>query len=351
MTDEPQLKSQVLLTAARLNFSLTRKYINESTLLFAGLALGVLSFCFFRVRVVGKLDTAQFQQIMDLLPKDWRKFATVDFDWLVSYLGRTSFTLDEPMLVLLISAWAIVRGSDVVSGELGRGTMEMFLAQPISRTRVFVHHAVCTTVGALALVMVAWLGMAIGVWTTNVEETRYPEIMGVPITFVSSKAAVVAEVFGVPAQFLQPKTTLVPMASQVDATMFLPGLVNLFALGFFLGGVSALVSALDSWRWRTLGILSAFYFANAGIKILGMSMEDRPWVVYCSFFGLYTPANAVELAQYNWLNAFQWLRYDDVGNVACSGPLLNNFVLLALGLTCYLIGNRVFRDRDLPAPT
>ena len=129
---------------SQVNFALLRKYINESTLLFIGLVLGVLSFCYFRVRVVGKLDTAQFQQIMDLLPKDWRKFSSVDFDWLVSYLGRTSFTLDEPMLVLLISAWAIVRGSDVVSGELGRGTMEMFLAQPISRTRVFLHHAAYT---------------------------------------------------------------------------------------------------------------------------------------------------------------------------------------------------------------
>ena len=336
---------------SQVNFALLRKYINESTLLFVGLVLGVLSFCYFRVRVVGKLDTAQFQQIMDLLPKDWRKFSSVDFDWLVSYLGRTSFTLDEPMLVLLISAWAIVRGSDVVSGELGRGTMEMFLAQPISRTRVFLHHAAYTIIGLVVLVLVAWLGMSIGLWTTNVEETRYPEILGVPITFVGPKTAVVAELFGIPAESLQPKMTEVPMSSEVDAIMFLPGLVNLFSLGFFLSAFSAMVSSMDSFRWRTLGILSAFYFANAGIKILGMSMEESPWVVYCSIFGLYSPASSVELAQYNLLDALQWIRYDDAGAIVSSGPLLNNMVLIGLGVVCYTIGTRVFQKRDLPAPT
>ena len=336
---------------SQLNFSLLRKYVNESTLLFVGLVLGVLSFCYFRVRVVGKLDTAQFQQIMDLLPKDWRKFSSVDFDWLVSYLGRTSFTLDEPMLVLLVSAWAIVRGSDVVSGELGRGTMEMFLAQPISRTRVFVHHAMYTVIGVVVLVLVAWLGMSIGLWTTNVEETRYPEIMGVPITFVGPKTAVVAELFGLPADFLQPKMTEIPMSSEVDAIMFVPGLVNLFSLGFFLSAFSALVSSMDSFRWRTLGILSAFYFANAGIKILGMSLDESPWVVYCSIFGLYSPASSIELAQHNLVDALQWMRYDDAGDFVSSGPLLNNLVLIGLGVVCYVIGTRVFQKRDLPAPT
>ena len=343
--------TQTQQNLSKLNFSLLRKYVNESMLLFVGLVLGVLSFCYFRVRVVGKLDTAQFQQIMDLLPKDWRKFAEVDFDWLVSYLGRTSFTLDEPMLVLLVSAWAIVRGSDVVSGELGRGTMEMFLAQPISRTRVFLHHAMFTVIGLFVLVLVAWLGMSIGLWTTSVEETRYPEVMGVPITFVGPKTAVVAEMFGIPAEYLQPKMTEIPMSSEVDAVMFLPGLVNLFSLGFFLSGFSALVSSMDSFRWRTLGILSAFYFANAGIKILGMSMEESPWVEYCSIFGLYSPASAVEMAQYNMFDALQWFRYDDVGAIVSSGPLMNNVLLIGLGVICYAVGTRVFKKRDLPAPT
>ena len=289
-------------------------------------------FCLFRVRVVGKLDTSQFQQIMDLLPRDWRKFASVDFDWLVSYLGRTSFTLDEPMLVLLISVWAIARGSDVVSGELSRGTMEMFLAQPISRKRVFGVHAFWTIVGLAALVFTAWFGMAVGIWTTVVEESRYPEVFGVPLTFA------------------EPTTVEVAMASQVDPIMFLPGIVNLFALGFFFSAFSAMVSAFDSFRWRTLGVLCSFYFANAGIKILGMSMEDSPWVAQLSVFGFYSPANAIAVVQQDIGNLWQWFQYDDEGTFRRTGPLLNNLVLISHGAIAYWAGAWRFHGRDLPAP-
>lgn len=315
-----------------MNLALTKKYFHESAILFIGLMIGVFTFCFFRVRVVGKLDTSQFQQIMDLLPKDWRKFADVDFDWLVSYLGRTSFTLDEPMLVLLVSAWAIVRGSDVVSGELSRGTMEMFLAQPISRRRVYLTHAFWTVVGLVALVLMSWLGMAVGVWTTMVEETRYPEIFGIPLTFV------------------EPTMTEVAMSTQVSPGMFIPGLINLFALGLFLAAASALVSSFDSFRWRTLGIMSAFYFANAGIKILGMSMEEDRWVTNLSIFGFYSPANAIAEFQKHWTSALALFQYNAAGEVLRSGALLNNAVLMGLAVAAYAIGTRRFHRRDLPAP-
>ena len=79
--------------------ALRRKYFSESWLLWSALAIGCSIFCWVRVHVVGEFDTSQFRQIIDLLPKDWRKFASVDFDWLVSYLGRTALTLDEPMSV------------------------------------------------------------------------------------------------------------------------------------------------------------------------------------------------------------------------------------------------------------
>jgi ABC-2 type transport system permease protein len=65
---------------------LWKKYFAESILLLAALGIAVVAFGWFRVWIVGELDTAQFRQIIDLLPKDWGKFATVDFDWLVSYL-------------------------------------------------------------------------------------------------------------------------------------------------------------------------------------------------------------------------------------------------------------------------
>ena len=47
--------------------------------------------------------------------------------------------------------FAIARGSDVVSGELGRGTLEMLLAQPVSRLQVLYTQAAVTLVCLLLL--------------------------------------------------------------------------------------------------------------------------------------------------------------------------------------------------------
>ena len=99
-----------------MNRALWKKNLHDCMVLFVGIGFLVAAFAWFRVKIVGKLDTGRFKQIVDLLPDDWQRFASVEFDWMVSYLGRTATTLDEPMLILLISIWAVVRGSDVVSG-------------------------------------------------------------------------------------------------------------------------------------------------------------------------------------------------------------------------------------------
>jgi ABC-2 type transport system permease protein len=317
---------------------LTKKYITEGLLLFLGLALGILIFSWFRVWIVGELDTAQFRQIIDLLPKNWRKFASVDFDWLVSYLGRTSLTLDEPMLIILVSAWGLVRGSDVVSGELSRGTMEMLLSQPVSRKRVYLQHAMLTNLFLLMLVLICWFGMTLGVWTTSVEETTYPAIR-IPVIDYS-----------IPLSFLPPKKETIQMSSVVTGWMYLPGVVNLFAVGFCFAGFAAFCSACDRYRWRTLGVVAVFFFGNAGLKILGMGSKRLEWVENFSLFGMYHPASAIERAQAQPGSYFWIYEYTNGGNATRFGCMTNCLLLVAIGVTLYWIGLKIFVKRDLPAP-
>lgn len=318
-----------------LKRALRRKYFAESWLLWSAISIGIAIFCWVRVRVVGEFDTSQFRQIVDLLPKDWRKFSSVDFDWLVSYLGRTALTLDEPMLLMLICSWVMVRGSDVVSGELGRGTMEVLLAQPISRARVWWTHALWTCVGMIGLVAVTWLFMAIGVWTTSVEETSYMSLnLGVT---------------QLPLTFAEPVTKTVEMSDRINPNMFLPGIMNLFSLCFMLGGFAAWCSALDRFRWRTLGIVAGFYFLQGGMKVLAMASESWSWIRFATVFGYYGPANAVEAAQQDWLRCFELFRTGAQAQFL-PGPLLNNTVLIGLGVLFYLWGAKIFQQRDLPAP-
>lgn len=317
---------------------LFKKYLNESWLLFVALALGVFAFGWFRVWIVGELDTAQFRQIIDLLPKDWRKFASVDFDWLVSYLGRTSTGFDEPMLISLVCGWALIRGSDVVSGELGRGTMEMLLAQPVSRRSVFLRHAFYTILGLVGLVLVLWLGMAIGVWTASVKETTYPALR-IPIVDYS-----------IPLRFLKPSTETSAMADYVNPIMFFPGVANLFCVGVFFAGFASLCSSMDRYRWRSIGIVVGFYFANAGMKVVGMGSERFDWVENCCIFGLYHPAGSIERFQAVPESMLWFFRYQPNGEIASLGWLANCLIPLALAGAMYWIGLRIFERRDLPAP-
>ena len=242
------------------------------------------------------------------------------------------------MLVMFITGWAMVRGSDVVSGELSRGTMEMLLSQPVSRRNVYVTHAFWTTLLLLLLILLAWASMSFGIWTTSVEESTYPEIR-IPIID-----------YRIPLSFLAPQTQTIAMASEVNPFLFLPGLVNLFCLGFFFGGFAAFCSACDRYRWRTLGIVVAFYFANAGIKLLGMASETFSWAVNCSVFGFYSPASAIERTQRHAWSPSWIFEYDQEGNAVGAGTLSNCLVLFALGMLFYVWGCYVFKHRDLPAP-
>ena len=189
------------------------------------------------------------------------------------------------MLILLMAAWAMIRGSDVVSGELSRGTMEMLLAQPICRREVYMQHAKYTVLGLLLLSLVLWLGMASGVWTASVKESTYPFIQ-IPVIG-----------YRIPLQFLEPTVEEHRLTEYVNPAMYLPGILNLFSVSVFFAGFAAMCSAFDRYRWRSLGLLAAFFFVNASLKIVGKGSDRFSWMENTCVFGLYHPAGAIERFQ------------------------------------------------------
>ena len=50
-----------------MNRALLNKYVRESLLLWIAVAIGLFAFAWFRVWVVGEVDTARFKQILELL--------------------------------------------------------------------------------------------------------------------------------------------------------------------------------------------------------------------------------------------------------------------------------------------
>src|SRR5436190_13293652 len=134
------------------------------------MSLLLFAFCWLWVFIVSRLQTSQFAAIVEQVWDQFKDVYPVPLDQLLSYTGRLAVVYNEPIIVFGVSIFAIARGSDVVSGELGRGTLEMLLAQPVSRLQVLYTQA-AVTVGGIGLLCVLTLaGTAAGIYTIKVKE-------------------------------------------------------------------------------------------------------------------------------------------------------------------------------------
>lgn len=318
-------------------WTLLRKSIHDAKWLLAGCGLAMFAFCWLRVWVVSIVDTSRFEAILNLIPGDWQRFTPVEFSWLITHVGRISLAYDELIVVMCVSIWAIARGSDCVSGELGRGTLEMLLAQPLGRLKFLSTHAAVTIAGTGLLASAAWAGTFAGIQATTVKEyktatIRVPLIEG-----------------GVPLPFAERRLVHVPMAERVDHRLFWPASLNLFALGCMLSGFSTAVSSWDRYRWRTLGIVVGVYIVELIIKIAGLAADDLSWLLYFSIFTAYEPEAFVQVADTTPQFAWSLFTQSEAGQREY-GPLWYDSVLGSVAAGCYLIAAVVFVRRDLPAP-
>ena len=163
-------------------------------------------------------------------------------------------------------------------------------AQPVRRQAVYVTQALATTAAAAVLCLV----LLAAVWT--------------------------AVRFG-------------PWAGKVEPSRFVPAALNVFGLMVCIGGIAACVSAADSYRWRTIGILCGFYVFSILAKLVGRMSGRFGWVGWLSVLNAYEPQRLVSGTPEAW----QML-------------LLYDGVLLGIGLVAYGIGLAIFSRRDLPAP-
>jgi len=232
-----------------------------------------------------------FQDVLlRAIPKDWQRLSGVPFTEVATHAGRVALAFVDPVVVLAATVWGITRGSDAVSGQLERGTMEMVLAAPVRRVAVFVTQALATTAAAALLCTVLFLA----VWTA---------------------------------------IALGPWAGKVDPLRFLPAAANVFGLMVCMAGISAGVSAADSYRWRTVGILCGFYVFSILAKLVGRLSSPLWWVGYLSFLNAYEPQRLVGDAAESWRLLAQY-----------------DAVLIGVGVVAYVIGAVLFARRDLPAP-
>ena len=113
-----------------MNRAFLLKSIRDARLLLLACSAMLFAFSWIRIFIVASVEAGRFQKIARNLPDMIKRLSPVPIDELVSYPGLVGFTFEEPTVYLIMAVWATSRASDSVSGEIGRGTMELLLAHP-----------------------------------------------------------------------------------------------------------------------------------------------------------------------------------------------------------------------------
>jgi ABC-2 type transport system permease protein len=317
---------------------LLKKYYQESILLWVALALVLFFFPWVRIWTVSQFELTGFAPLIEQF-RAFEKFSPVPLDQFLTYHGIIGITYDEPVVLLCVLTWCIARGTDVVSGELNRGTMEMLLAQPIHRWKILTSHAIVTTVGLGLLCLLVYLGVYLGIHTNS---TPVASTMKITVPWLE---------WNVANPFASKQMRQTPLSELVAPDEFIAATMNLFSLGFAVLGLGVLASSFDQYRWRSIGIVIGVYVLSLLLFILSKSTPSMAVFKPFTFLSAYQPAWMIQQVhkdpqrQWYWSNSQHASSWQDT-----IGPLGYISLLILLGIAAYAIAFLRFSKRDLPAP-
>jgi ABC-type transport system involved in multi-copper enzyme maturation permease subunit len=191
----------------------------------------------------------------------------------------------HPIVLALVWAHAIVVCTRVPAGEVDRGTLDVLLALPVTRTSVYVSESVVFILAGLLVVGAGLGGNVVGNWISGLER--------------------------------------VGSLGQLSLVA-----LNLYALSLAAGGMSAFLSSVCDRRGRAMG--AAFAILMASLFLSSMS----------TFNALVKTVSVVSLLNY-------YRPYGILQGQA--SPLGDMIVLLGLGLGLWICGLTVFIRRDIRA--
>jgi len=143
--------------------TLLRKHLIEARWM-----LGVSSAAFFALAVLTTWMTMRFEKLvatgeMSLTDRRFgflRGLGGPAQDY--STTGLLVCWWNHPVLILTVLSWAVARGSAAVAGEIERGTVDMTLSRPVSRTAYLTSQVLFATLGLAVLAASLIVGIKVG---------------------------------------------------------------------------------------------------------------------------------------------------------------------------------------------
>lgn len=197
---------------------------------------------------------------------------------------------NHPFFLIMVSVWAIIRGSAAVAAEVERGTMDLLLSRPVSRTAYLASQVGVALAGLFVLAVGLAAGASIAVHYNTLRVTPDPWALIGPA-------------------------------------------VNLAALGLPIYGYTLLASSIDHVRWRPTWIGSSLTLAALIASVIAgqpVFADEwwQPWLERASIFSAYSPVEVVTKGQ----------------------TLAPHLAILAgVGAPCIVLAFVIFAYRDLPA--
>ena len=236
----------------------------------------------------------------------------------------------HPLVQTIFCIWAVGRASGAIAGELDRGTMELLLAQPLSRTRLILAHFGVDLVVIPLICLSLWAGTCLGTRLVGpIHPTAQPE--EAPAGLLSFRLGPIE--YRSPIVYRAEPENPQEQAQrlEVDLAAFGPALWAVGGLLFAISGYTMALSACGRYRWRVLGLAVFVTLVQFLVNVVGQMWDVleplRPWTI----FYYYQPQDII-LGK-------PW---------AAVLPALA--VLYGVGLAGYALALGVFTRRDLPAP-
>ncbi|WP_337177250.1 ABC transporter permease subunit [Paludisphaera sp.] len=162
---------------------------------------------------------------------------------------------NHPFIILLVAMFALGRGANAVGAEIERGTLDMVMSRPVSRSAYLGAQVLASSLGILLIAA----ALAVGAYAAT-----YYNVLKSPPSF----------------------------------RVLMEPALNLAALAFPMYGYTLWFSSMDIVRWRALTAGSALTLAGFIARVIALIpvFEEswwRPWAEHASLFSLYNPVDAV----------------------------------------------------------
>ncbi len=268
------------------NLAIFNKTFRDSAWLLLAASLGIIAFVVLFVWAMINMG----EEVLEFMSKFafLRKMMEMAFG--INTSGEVSiailFSVCFAHAMVLLQSWAVIIATStrITAGEVERGTADLLLSLPVTRTETYLSGSSVWVLAALILGACPIVGVSIGTMIFTFDE---------PIELV---------------RYVKPA-------------------INLMALLIAVGGVSSLSACIFNRRGLAIAVVAGMGIASMILNFLEPFIEP---IKHIRFLGLLNFFRPVDIVRTN-----EW-------------PVSSILALLSVGFVCWLIGLVIFSRKDIP---